>query len=119
MVSSLVGNKCSAPFESHGAATSFHNAIIFSADQDGDQVRVQVVYSHPTQLSMVPCKFYMEGECKFSDDKCKFSHGQVHDFLDLREFQEPDYSQVKANVEGTGLLVLDAAADTQQQPALW
>jgi len=104
---SLVGNKCSAPFRNVNGVTSFHNAIIFSAEQEIDSVQVQVVYSHPTQLSMVPCKFYMSGSCKFSSEKCKYSHGQDHNFLDLGEFKEPDYSQIKSNREGTQLLALD------------
>ena len=83
--------------------------LTFTADQEEGMVRVQVVYSHPTQLSMLPCKFYMDGSCKFSSEKCKYSHGQDHNFLDLGEFREPDYSQIKSNREGTQLLALDTS----------
>jgi len=118
-ISSLVGNKCLAPFKDITGQKSFHNAIIFSAEQDEEsgQVNVVVVFSHPTQLSMVPCKFYMEGSCKFSTDRCKYSHGQSVDFLDLGEFRSPDYSQIKSNVEGTKILALDPEAEGHQR--LW
>ena len=80
-------------------------------------MNVVVVFSHPTQLSMVPCKFYMEGSCKFSADRCKYSHGQLVDFLDLGEFRSPDYSQIKSNVEGTIILALDPESEGHQR--LW
>ena len=95
------------------------SCVSISAEQDEEsgQVNVVVVFSHPTQLSMVPCKFYMEGSCKFSTDRCKYSHGQSVDFLDLGEFRSPDYSQIKSNIEGTKILALDPEAEGHQR--LW
>ena len=92
-------------------------SISAEQDEESGQVNVVVVFSHPTQLSMVPCKFYMEGSCKFSTDRCKYSHGQLVDFLDLGEFRSPDYSQIKSNVEGTKILALDPEAEGHQR--LW
>jgi len=116
LMSSLEGSKCRAPHHSSSnGSLSYHNAIIFSVegssgsyDDSCDRVMVRVVFSHPTETSMVPCKFYMSGSCKFDEEKCKFSHGEVVDFAALKDFEDPDYTKVKASLEGTRLLALDA-----------
>ena len=82
----LEGMKCKAPFRSRASlgSVSMHNAIIFQTEPGAegagslDQVLVRVVFSHPTSTGMVPCPYYLEGKCRFSDGDCKFSHGE-HD----------------------------------------
>ena len=67
---------------------------------------------------MKPCSFYMNDSCKFSDEKCKFSHGELVDFNELRDFKEPDYSRIKGNVEGTRILVLDGESGLWKNASL-
>ena len=84
----LEGMKCKAPFRSRASLGSvsmaLSNAIIFQTEPGAegagslDQVLVRVVFSHPTSTGMVPCPYYLEGKCRFSDGDCKFSHGK-HD----------------------------------------
>ena len=82
----LEGMKCKAPFRSRASlgSVSMHNAIIYQTEPGAegagslDQVLVRVVFSHPTSTGMVPCPYYLEGKCRFSDGDCKFSHGE-HD----------------------------------------
>lgn len=42
---------------------------------------------HPTNKKMQPCPYYLEGNCKYSDDKCHYSHGyavRLDEVQDLR-----------------------------------
>ena len=78
----LEGMKCKAPFRSRASLGSVSNAMIFQTEPGAegagglDQVLVRVVFSHPTSTGMVPCPYYLEGKCRFSDGDCKFSHGK-------------------------------------------
>lgn len=36
---------------------------------------------------MIPCNYFLDGDCKFSDEQCRFSHGYVVSFSDLREYK--------------------------------
>lgn len=36
---------------------------------------------------MLPCQFFLNGECKYSDDKCYFSHGTQVPLSRLTEFK--------------------------------
>ena len=80
----LEGMKCKAPFRSRSSlgSVSMHNAMIFQTEPGAenaaslDHVLVRVVFSHPTSTGMVPCPFYLDGKCRFSDGDCKFSHGK-------------------------------------------
>jgi hypothetical protein len=49
------------------------------------------MFTTPTHTSMRPCKFFLDGHCRFNEDKCKFSHGQTVPLEDLREFVEADH----------------------------
>ena len=107
-LSSLEGVKCQAPFKSVNSANEFyHNAIIFAVHDDiadkasYDNIKVRVVFSNPTCQKMIPCKYYVEGRCNFSEDKCRNSHGQVVCLAKLKEFCDPDYGALK---EGIGIL---------------
>ena len=83
-LSQLDGMKCKAPYRSRASlgSSSMHNAMIFQTEPGAanavslDHVLVRVVFSHPTSTGMVPCPFYMDGKCRFSDSDCKFSHGE-------------------------------------------
>lgn len=40
---------------------------------------------------MLPCPYFLDMECKFSDEKCKYSHGETVSFLSLQEYIEPRF----------------------------
>lgn len=100
----LVGMKCRAPFVSRGqgSAKSMHNAIIFHVEEGMQnpevmsQVNLRVVFSHPTSKDMIPCPFYLDGKCRFHEDSCKFSHGEIVSLEDLTEFEDPDFGNLAA-----------------------
>lgn len=72
-----IGQKCSAPYTFAWGAKEYHNAIICSLVTDLDKVgslddiKVTVLYTNPVHRNMVPCPFYLEGECRFDNDKCR------------------------------------------------
>jgi len=49
--------------------------------------QVRVMFTNPTQQDMLPCPYYLEGECRFSDQQCRFSHGELVDLLSLKEYK--------------------------------
>lgn len=55
---------------------------------------------------MLPCPYFLEGDCKFSDEKCRFSHGDLVLFKNLQEYTEPDFSSLSI-----GSTVLTKQAD--------
>ncbi|CAH0722496.1 unnamed protein product, partial [Brenthis ino] len=100
-LSSLLGMKC-AVYHTHtwGGQPSLHNAMVSSVvpRQDDDQfndLQVKVLFTHPTHAEMLPCPFYLNGDCKFSDEQCRYSHGAVVQLSDLKEAIEPDYNGIK------------------------
>ncbi|TRY74656.1 hypothetical protein TCAL_00572 [Tigriopus californicus] len=98
-LSHLEGMKCRAPHVMI-ESSSMHNGIIFQIEHDSldgsmAKAKVRVVFSHPTSLSMVPCRFFMDGRCRFEDSECKYSHGESVFLSDLAEYEEPDFTQVK------------------------
>ncbi|KAG8200388.1 hypothetical protein JTE90_028566 [Oedothorax gibbosus] len=101
VLDSMEGNKCRAPFMREWGEKGFHNALIFSTDlegqdiQDPQEVKVKVMFCNPTCDQMRPCPFFLDGHCKFSDDKCRFSHGYSVKFSELEEYILPDYSSVQ------------------------
>ncbi|KAK7580514.1 hypothetical protein V9T40_001143 [Parthenolecanium corni] len=105
----LVGSKCRAPFSekwSDGANCSYHNALIMSIDSSDslDNVKVKVLFVNPTCQEMLPCPYFLDGECRFSDIQCRFCHGHDVNFADLKEYMEPDFSALK---EKTTVLAKD------------
>jgi len=78
-----------------GGHHSYHDAIVFSCDSvdpANDVIKVRVVFSHPTQPSMLPCNYFLSGNCRFDEQSCKFSHGEVVTLSSLKEYVEPDFS---------------------------
>ena len=78
-IKSLIGTKCRAPHRQAGTDhVSLHNGIIYDIETDNcNKYLVRVVFSHPTSLDMVPCKYYMDGKCSREPGQCKFSHGEI------------------------------------------
>lgn len=58
---------------------------------------------------MLPCPYYYESECRFSDDKCHFSHGETVLYSSLKDYVEPRFDQLN-----TGSFVL-----AKQDNNLW
>ncbi|XP_015126841.1 zinc finger CCCH-type with G patch domain-containing protein [Diachasma alloeum] len=100
---SLEGMKCRAPFGRSWGGTGYHNAMVSSVLQNDEQptinsindIQVKVLFINPTHKEMLPCAYYLDGKCKFSDEKCHYSHGEKVAFSSLQEYREPDYSSIK------------------------
>ncbi|XP_033724992.1 zinc finger CCCH-type with G patch domain-containing protein-like [Pecten maximus] len=91
----MIGMKCRAAFAHDWGALSYHNAIISEVipGTSTDHIpKVSVMFCNPTHMSMLPCTYHLEGNCKFSDERCRFSHGHPVELGDLKEYLEPDYS---------------------------
>nr|XP_034824061.1 zinc finger CCCH-type with G patch domain-containing protein [Maniola hyperantus] len=100
-LATLLGMKC-AVYHTHtwGGQPSLHNAMVSSVvpRQEDDQfsdLQVRVLFTHPTHPEMLPCPFFLNGECKFSDDQCRYSHGAIVQLSNLKEAIEPNYSSLK------------------------
>ncbi|XP_074111841.1 zinc finger CCCH-type with G patch domain-containing protein [Cotesia typhae] len=98
----LEGMKCRAPHGSSWGGTGFHNAMVSSIlrhNQDNitsiNDIMVKVLFINPIHKEMLPCSYFLNGSCKFSDDKCHYSHGEIVPFSSLQEYREPDYSTIK------------------------
>ena len=119
-VSALEGVKCQAPFKSINSAKEFyHNAVIFASNTDEDGVghlsyenlHVRVVFSNPTCQKMIPCKYYLDGKCNFSEDRCRHSHGELVRLASLKEYLEPNYAELR---EGVGVLANEESSNLWQ-----
>lgn len=95
----LEGSKVRAPFSKDWGQMEYHNAIVLSVEAADighvDDIRVNVMFTHPTTPSMKPCSFFLEGHCKFSTERCRFSHGHAVSLSDLREYAEPSFSSMQ------------------------
>ncbi|KAL8612145.1 hypothetical protein ACOMHN_021958 [Nucella lapillus] len=110
-LSSLVGMKCCAPFSHDWGKLDYHNALVMSAVRDSlaDEILVKVMFTTPTHIAMQPCRFFLDGHCRFNDDKCKFSHGETVELRKLREFVEADHS----------MIVVDTKCMAQYRDGIW
>lgn len=54
-------------------------------------LQVKVFFTNPTHQEMLPCPYFLDMDCKFSDEKCKFSHGETVSFSSLQEYIEPKF----------------------------
>ncbi|KAJ9587031.1 hypothetical protein L9F63_019373 [Diploptera punctata] len=113
-LSALQGMKCQAPHKHGWGEVSYHNALVCGAQVcDGgstmDDIQVRIMFTNPTHRDMLPCPYYLEGECRFSDEQCHFSHGESVRLSDLKEYKEPNFSAVRP---GLRILVL-------QEDKLW
>ncbi|KAK7073723.1 hypothetical protein SK128_023308 [Halocaridina rubra] len=104
----LEGTKCQSPFTERWGGHSYHNAVILSIEmqEDGEidlnNPKVRVLYSQPTSLDMLTCRYFLSGRCKFSDESCRFSHGKIVPVYDIKEYREPVYESI---ISGTRVLV--------------
>ncbi|XP_068628671.1 zinc finger CCCH-type with G patch domain-containing protein isoform X2 [Battus philenor] len=101
-LATMLGMKCSV-YHTHkwGGQPSLHNAMVSSIEprQNNDQfsdLQVRILFTHPTHAEMLPCPFFLDGECKFSDEQCRYSHGTIVHLSNLKEAIEPNYEMIKA-----------------------
>lgn len=67
------------------------------------------MFTNPTHKEMLPCPFYYESDCKFSDEKCHFSHGETVLYSSLQDYNEPRFE----------LLSVGSAVLAKQENNLW
>ncbi|CAG5135884.1 unnamed protein product, partial [Candidula unifasciata] len=95
--SQLIGTKCRAPFSHEYGGFHYGNAMIWSIDplaESSDEYKVRVVFINPTHPSMIPCKYFLDGNCRFSDEECRRSHSHPVLVSELKAFEEPDHSKI-------------------------
>lgn len=99
LVDHLEGSNVKAPFSKDWGQMSYHSAVVLSVNASDithvDDIKVNVMFTHPTVAAMKPCSFFLEGRCKFSQEKCRFSHGHAVALSELREYSEPSFSILK------------------------
>jgi len=96
----ITGMKCRISYTQDWGVKEHHNAMVFDAETtetpDGkEETKVRVLFMNPTHKSMVPCPYFLDSKCRFSDDACRYSHGYLISVDDLMPFKEPDFSQVQ------------------------
>ncbi|KAL4218838.1 hypothetical protein ACF0H5_021426 [Mactra antiquata] len=93
----IIGTKCRAPYVHEWGAKTYSNALITSIEcvSDLDLPKVKVMFCNPTLTSMLPCKYYLNGNCRFDEEDCRFSHGHIVEMEDLQEYRDPDFSLLK------------------------
>jgi len=92
-IEALSGSKCQAPFK-HAWCDEpvLHNALVFKVEevenlQSADDILIRVMFTNPTHVEMKPCPYFLEGDCKFDSQQCRFSHGELVPFNSIREFK--------------------------------
>ncbi|XP_050438487.1 zinc finger CCCH-type with G patch domain-containing protein-like isoform X2 [Adelges cooleyi] len=98
----LRGMKCQSPFKYGFSRPILCNAVIMSFTLKNttfpmslDNVLVTVLYLNPTSNPMVPCKYWVDGECMYSDQDCKFSHGTQVPLTSITNYIEPNFEHLR------------------------
>lgn len=94
----IEGMKCRAPHTHSWGAVVYHNAMVCSTVTENfnpNKIMVKVLFTNPTHKEMIPCPFYLETDCKFTEDKCHYSHGNVVEFSLLQDYTNPDFSKLE------------------------
>nr|CAH7713695.1 unnamed protein product [Callosobruchus chinensis] len=100
-ISSIEGMKCRAPHKHQWGDIVYHNAMICSVISDNEnEMKVRVLFTNPTHQEMLPCPFYYDSDCKFSEEDCRFSHGEVVLLSSLQEYVDPQFDllEIGSNV---------------------
>ncbi|KAB7501857.1 Zinc finger CCCH-type with G patch domain-containing protein, partial [Armadillidium nasatum] len=110
----LEGQNVRVPFSERWGGFSYHNAVVLSVVEEENPTiafenpQVTVLFSQPTSISMLPCRFFLDGRCKFDSDKCKFSHGEKVSVEKLKEYTIPDRDKI---ISGSNVLALHEGQD--------
>lgn len=70
---------------------------------------MRVLFTNPTHQEMLPCPYYLEGDCKFPEEQCRYSHGEKVAFSSLQEYIEPKFDS----------LTIGSVVLAKQQNKLW
>lgn len=46
---------------------------------------------------MLTCPYYFDGDCKYTEDKCFYSHGYLVKFIELKEYKNVNYDHLQLN----------------------
>lgn len=92
----LEGTKCRAPHKHQWGDTTYHNAMICSVLNENE---ARILFTNPTHQEMLPCPYYFESDCKFTEDKCRFSHGEIVHINTLQEYIEPEFEKLQIGSE--------------------
>lgn len=99
-LSKLEGMKVMAPICDN--SIEMGQAVIISAEPNSneqfDDILVRVVFSHPTLEKLVPCKYYLDGKCRRSDD-CRWSHGELRKLGQMSQYEEESQGDVKIGAQ--------------------
>lgn len=79
--------KCKVPFKYEWGGIGYHNAVVLDSEVQENVVFIKAVFMHPTMKKMQPCPYYLEGNCKYSEEKCHYSHGYVVRLDELQDFE--------------------------------
>lgn len=85
------GSKCRAPHKHQWGDVAYHNAMICTIL---NETEARVLFTNPTHQEMLPCPYYFETDCKFTDDKCRFSHGEIVQLSTLQDYIEPEFDKL-------------------------
>lgn len=53
------------------------------------------MFTHPTLKEMLPCPYFLNGDCKYDSEKCQYSHGKIVPLINIRDYDKPDYSAIQ------------------------
>lgn len=74
----MIGSKCLAPHRHTWGSDGYYNAMICGLDNievddpmDEASVSVLVLFTNPTHQEMVPCSYFLDGDCRFDATKCR------------------------------------------------
>ena len=88
----VIGGKYSIQCTSYAGDVASRNCIIMEIDSNTNSA--VVLFTHPTDQSMVPCQYFLDGNCKF-ETECRLSHGYKVELSLLESYEELDISQIQ------------------------
>lgn len=87
--------KCKAPHKHQWGNIAYHNAMVCSlVDDEEEEMKVRILFTNPTHQEMLPCPYYFDSDCKFSEEKCRFSHGEIVLYSSLQKYVEPKFDSL-------------------------
>ena len=90
--------KCQAPYIYKWTNNvTYHNAVVSHIPEsiyplNSNETKVKVMFTNPTHKEMLPCPYYLKGDCKFDDEKCKYSHGELVLISSLKKYRYEHFS---------------------------
>ncbi|KAK2189070.1 hypothetical protein NP493_115g02039 [Ridgeia piscesae] len=71
-LSAISGTKCRVPHSHEWGEKQYCNALILGVEpfELDDTPKVRVLFCNPTHRSMLPCPYFLDGNCRFSEEDC-------------------------------------------------